>query len=387
MMHFAERTGLTSAAPARRYLWTDAFAVCNFLGIERATGDARYRELALRLVDQVHHELGRHRPDDPHRTGWISGLADDEAQAHPTRGGLRIGKPLPERATTEAPDPDREWGRDGQYFHYLTKWMHALDQLARSTGQAKFNVWARELAHTAHHAFTYGPPGNKRMIWKLSIDLSRPLVGSMGHHDPLDGFVTCTQLEATAAELPPAVGPRLTAATADFAAMLDREGLATNDPLGIGGLLVDACRLTQLDARHELIASLLAATVTGLKRYGTEPDLRAPAHLRLAFRELGLAIGLAGVSMLGIDVPTRRLDGLGRADVPDLAKWVPLRGEIESFWLDPSSRRTSTWIEHEDINDVMLATSLVPEGFLVMGSPQSADSTESTGSTAVAAKP
>jgi hypothetical protein len=39
MMRFAERTGLTSANPSRRYLWTDAFAVCNFLGLNTATGN------------------------------------------------------------------------------------------------------------------------------------------------------------------------------------------------------------------------------------------------------------------------------------------------------------------------------------------------------------
>src|SRR3569832_882624 len=29
-------------------LWTDAFAVCNFLGLERAIGDRQYRDLAVR---------------------------------------------------------------------------------------------------------------------------------------------------------------------------------------------------------------------------------------------------------------------------------------------------------------------------------------------------
>src|SRR3990172_13072887 len=91
MVRFAERTGLTSARPPRRYLWTDAFAVCNFLALGRATGDASYSELALRLVEQVHRTLGRHRPDDGRR-GWISGLPDREGEAHPTRGGLRIRK-------------------------------------------------------------------------------------------------------------------------------------------------------------------------------------------------------------------------------------------------------------------------------------------------------
>jgi hypothetical protein len=37
---------------------------------------------------------------------------------------------------------------------------------------------------------------------------------------------------------------------------------------------------------------------------------------------------------------------------------------IEEFWLGEENRRTSGWISHRDINMVMLATSLVPDGFL-----------------------
>jgi hypothetical protein len=33
MASFAERTGLVSDRPPRRYLWSDAFAVCNLLGL------------------------------------------------------------------------------------------------------------------------------------------------------------------------------------------------------------------------------------------------------------------------------------------------------------------------------------------------------------------
>jgi hypothetical protein len=348
MMRFADRTGLTSDRPSRRYLWTDAFAVCNLLELARASGEAPYRALTLRLIDEVHHELGRHRTDDPRRSGWISGLSDVEAEAHPTRGGLRIGKPLPERTPNETPDADLEWDRDGQYFHYLTKWMHALDQVARWTHEAKFNVWARELADAAHRAFVYGPSDNRRMMWKLSIDLRRPLVASMGQHDPLDGYVTCKQLEATAAALGPAAGPSLRAATVDFAGMLDREQLMTSDPLGIGGLLADASRLRQLESEPELVASLLAAAVLGLRRYRIEGALRAPVHRRLAFRELGLAIGLAAVETMEIE---------------ELSEYMPLRAEIESFWMRPEHRRTEAWVEHLDINEVMLATSLCPEGF------------------------
>ena len=35
MAQFAAETGLTGACAPRRYLWTDAFAVCNFLELYR----------------------------------------------------------------------------------------------------------------------------------------------------------------------------------------------------------------------------------------------------------------------------------------------------------------------------------------------------------------
>jgi hypothetical protein len=380
MMRFAERTGLTSARPPRRYLWTDAFAVCNFVALSRVTGEGKYTELALRLVEQVHSLLGRHRADDA-RTGWISGLGPQEGEAHPTRGGLRIGKPLPERGPAQPMDERLEWERDGQYFHYLTKWMHALDQLARATEQALFNVWARELAEAAHRAFVYVPPGGggRRMCWKASIDLSHPQVTSMGQHDPLDGFVTCTQLEATAARMrPSAAGPSLTAAVADFAGMLDSRQLATRDPLGLGGLLVDAYRIDQLTQQGAwsrddgLLEALLVAALTGLQAYLADGDLRARADRRLPFRELGLAIGIAAVTLMERDAevapagsPSR---GGVRARLEQLSRYAPLRTRIEAFWLPTERHRGHTWLDHEDINDVMLATNLTPEGFLVLPS-------------------
>ena len=248
LMHaFAERTGLTSGQTPRRYLWTDAFAVCNYLGLARSTGEQDYLERALQLVGQVHHTLGGHRDDDS-RSGWISGLTEEEGERHPARGGLRIGKQLPERGPREPYDNRREWDRDGQYFHYLTKWMHALDQVTRATRDPRYNRWARELAHRAFTAFTYQPPlsrEHRKMYWKMSIDLSRAQVASMGQHDPLDGYVSDLQLQATAAAFPsPAGEPDLVQDTDAYATMMQGGEWTTPDPLGIGGLLVDAWRVS-----------------------------------------------------------------------------------------------------------------------------------------------
>ncbi len=378
MINYAQRTGLTADRPPRRYLWTDAFAVCNFLGLARVTGEQRYTELALRLVDQVHHRLGRHRGDDP-RKGWISGLSEREGESHPTLGGLRIGKNLPERGADQSFDEHLEWDRDGQYFHYLTKWMHALDQVTRSTKDLKFNAWARELAQSAHDAFTYLPSagGTPRMYWKMSIDLSRALVPSMGQHDPLDGYITTLQLRATIAGLPQSVGgPDLEEVTRRFASITEGAELASPDALGIGGLLVDAYRVAQL-MRHggisdePLLERLLSAALTGLQYYARSRQLQTAAEYRLAFRELGLAIGLHAVERLwqvAAQSPTATSPGL-RAQLEALMRYVPLGEEIESFWRDPAHRNASSWSEHRDINEVMLATRLQPDGFLVLAPP------------------
>ena len=371
MLGFAERTGLSVDTPPQRYLWTDAYAVCNYLTLARTMGEPRYTELALRLIDQVHHVLGRYRADDA-RSGWISGLDEAEGEAHPTRGGLRIGKKLQERSEHEPFDDSLEWDRDGQYFHYLTKWMQALDRAAQATGDARFNVWARELAAAAQAAFVYGPPsrGGRRMMWKMSTDLKRPLVPAMGHHDALDGFITSVALQASAAQRDHALPrPSLEHAIADFATMLEGGAWATADPLGLGGLLSDACRVAELleepaiSNRPRLLQSLLVASLQGLAHYVRQNDLHNPASRRLAFRELGLAIGLSAMERTIKQWQTEPPDSGHDVDVgahlKALAPYLALSRLIISFWLAPEQRKGPTWLEHRDINEVTLATSLL----------------------------
>ena len=104
MIEFAKLSGLSPATTSpRRYLWTDAFAVCNFLELYHQTKEEKYRLFALQLVDQVHTTLGRHRGDDG-RNGWISGLPEEEGKMHPTQGGLRIGKGRENRVGTLCPE-------------------------------------------------------------------------------------------------------------------------------------------------------------------------------------------------------------------------------------------------------------------------------------------
>jgi hypothetical protein len=142
------------------------------------------------------------------------------------------------------------------------------------------------------------------MFWKMSIDLSRPLVPSMGHETP---------------------------------------------------------------AKKALQRELLAAALEGLSHYVQERKLERPASQRLAFRELGLAIGLSAVELMASSVDASRgHDNHLRTLLEPLRLRGELAAQIRSFWLDPEHRRSATWSEHEDINEVMLATSLTPEGYLVL---------------------
>jgi hypothetical protein len=378
MMEFADLTGLSSAGKApRRYLWTDAFAVCNFLDLYRRTRDENCKHLALRLVDQVHAVLGRHRGDDS-RTGWISGLDEREGRLHPTLGGLRIGKQMNERRSADRFDERLEWERDGQYYHYLTKWMHALNCASRFTGDAVYNRWAVELAKAIHARFTYAPPygGRKRMYWKMSIDLSYPLVESMGHHDPLDGFITYSQLQATANQnAERAAGLDLTAEIDEMAGICEGKDWTTDDPLGFGELLCGAFKVAQLMvsesfAYPDLLENLLAASLAGLGSYAHRNPLKQPASYRLAFRELGLSIGLAGVAGLR-DLVEKNPDlakkqGRLQGQLEALLRYSSIGERIESFWLEDANREVESWTEHREINMVMLATSLAPDGYLTL---------------------
>lgn len=375
MLDFASITGLDPTLQnPKRYLWTDAFAVCNYLELYKQTKDKSFLTLALNLVNQVHHTLGRYSTDDS-RNGWISGLSGEDGELHPTIGGIRIGKELNERLPDEPFDQRREWDRDGQYYHYLTKWMHALSRMSVVTGDHVYINWALELAQAAHTGFTYPTTEGKRMYWKMSIDLKRPQVPSMGQHDPIDGYITYNELQTTAGELGLFL-PDLKAEIDDIANICKGKDLITDDPLGIGGLLSDAFRVTQLIVKSRgekvscetLLDDLLESALVSMSSYLQNNPQDYPAVYRLAFREMGLSIGIKGVKYMDSLLKANKAyfteyDFL-KQHIESLKEYMPLAISLESFWLKDKNRRSKTWMDQ--INMVMLATSLAPCGFLMI---------------------
>jgi hypothetical protein len=120
-----------------RYLWTDAFGVVNFLTLYKETGDDSYLSLAKSLVQKVHDVQGRTRDGQSRLPG-----ATDE---NPLGGGLRIGK-------EDAAGSDC----DGQYHHYLTLWMFALNRLSIAANDPSYNAQAISLAKAIHPRFFVG---------------------------------------------------------------------------------------------------------------------------------------------------------------------------------------------------------------------------------------
>jgi len=214
---------LRSGGHRGRYLWTDAFGVINLLTMHKqftiaggGTDDTRYLALARRLIETVHDVLGRTR-DNRSR---LPGATD----ANPLGGGLRIGK-------TDEHGPDG----DGQYHHYLTIWMFALNRMAKASGDMNYNRQAVQLARAIHPKFFVDRSARwPRMIWKMSMDLSTPLVKSEGNLDPIDGFVVFRLLQATAMEA--GDGEVLTEEIGDYRRVMDRKGehFVSSDPLDLG---------------------------------------------------------------------------------------------------------------------------------------------------------
>lgn len=127
------------------------------------------------------------------------------------------------------------------------------------------------------------------IYWKMSTDLSRPLTLAMGLHDALDGLITFREVQYICSKMrPKADVPNLTSAIESLWKLCRNRDWKTNDPLGIGGLLFDACRLSQLtggDADQELSEQLTDASEKGLRVFLASQFLMRPASHRLAFRD------------------------------------------------------------------------------------------------------
>ena len=99
--------------------------------------------------------------------------------------------------------------------------------------------------------------------------------------------------------------------------------------------------------------------------------LNRPIQHRLAFRELGLAIGLRALPIIANAVGKNRSTFEGRPELHQtidlLLPYEALSDEIIGLWLRHAELQHESWKAHQDINEVMLATAIVPDTFLSVG--------------------
>ncbi|KAG9252554.1 uncharacterized protein F5Z01DRAFT_710588 [Emericellopsis atlantica] len=255
-----------------RYLWTDAFGVLNFITLAEELDSSKYLAFAMALVTSVHDTLGRTRDQ--------SRRLDHATDKEPLKGGLRIGK------AHETGDDG-----DGQYHHYLTMWMFALNRLSVATGDPRYNDLALQLAQAIHPRFFVHGVEATRMVYKISVDMETVLNPREGSLDAILGLGVFRLLQATAVTQGRQSG-LLKQEIAEYEEILRRDGRVrpSSDLLDLGmGLWATSLFPGEEWAQAYREASLALAE----KHLDPQSPLlqRDPSH-RLAFREFGACLGI-----------------------------------------------------------------------------------------------
>ncbi|KAL4896626.1 hypothetical protein BDV59DRAFT_198984 [Aspergillus ambiguus] len=323
-----------------RYLWTDAFGVINFITLHHEyrsaspSQDDRYLVLARQLADTVHNVLGRTRDGQRRLPG-----ATDE---NPLGGGLRIGK-------MDAHGPDG----DGQYHHYLTMWMFALNRLSLATGDPTYNQQAVALAKAIHPRFFVNRTSARpRMVWKMAMDLSTPLVASEGNLDPVDGYVVCRLLQASAVAAGQSADV-LDEEIRDYRRVMARKGghFVSSDPLDLGMTLWTAHWFAEKEEWAMQLAGQCFENIYDL--FEINQYLQRSVKFRLAFREFGTCMGIQCMSEESSE-KERSIDLKTYAD-KILDSW--------NIYMEKSMYTEATPDDLRPITRVMYASALLPGAF------------------------
>jgi hypothetical protein len=230
-----------------RYLWTDAFGLVLLLSLYDKLKEQAYLDEAVHLVAEVNRVLGRKR-------------------------GIRIGE-----------EPDR----GGQYFHYLSMWLYALSVLGRF--EPAYKAQGVALARAIHTPFVV--PG-RGVLWKMKEDLSGPYPGyGFGALDAFDGYVSYRLLDERALAPQIAEMREIIAATAG--------DLVITQDLGLGMMLWMTHFFAEegwaeLQRRRSL--AMLDQLWMEEGYFAREPYL---PHVRIAFANYGVSVGLQAVDAMG----------------------------------------------------------------------------------------
>ena len=324
----ANEAGLCADGYQRRYLWTDAFGVLAYTTIAQEyqkQGNTneyqKYKQAAETLIATVHQCLGTPRSS--------SSKSDDQMQRDPKSPtgfvGLRIGKTESKKIT------DYGMRYDGQYWHYVDKWLLAL---ARS-GHVQEGI---QIAKSCFpYFFDAGPDGSGHaggIRWKLSVDATPPssLQRANASDDTLTALIVFSILEShrsAASSNPPdeeSLSDEIHLLKQSLKGYRPR---VTSDPLGWG-----------LEA---LFDQFLKGQPRQASLHSIHSEALHPSHLSLPFRLYGAMIGarIGGEKV----APSKTVDELVRMSLAH-------------------ERKVHGAEEHSTINRVMLAMCLLCPGAL-----------------------
>lgn len=160
----------------RRYLWTDAWGVLNFVTLALRLHENNYLHAGARLIDAVHATLGQPRSPDLPMLRAEDAAKSLGGQVPPTTHdyvGLRIGKERAQRGFSDA-----GMSYDGMYAHYIDKWIFALLRFGQASGHLgdaaaaeTYLTYAEQLILAIHPFFVQHDPRSKQPLgvyWKVS---------------------------------------------------------------------------------------------------------------------------------------------------------------------------------------------------------------------------
>ena len=234
----------------KRYLWTDSYGIILLVSLYKETNQIKYLNEAESVIQDVKKVLGRKK-------------------------GLRIGE-----------EPDR----DGQYFHYLMKWVYALNEIGKYI--PKYHLEAITTIKDIHPHF-FIP--NKGILWKMKEDLSASYPGyGFGGLDHFDAFVTYRQVD------PLELGNEISQVY--HLVKRDYKNFTCTQDLGLGETLWMTSHYPEEDwsihMKNYCINNLNEMWVSKSQKEGYfMRDLMWERNYILAFGNFGVSIGLQSVKL------------------------------------------------------------------------------------------
>ncbi len=103
----------------------------------------------------------------------------------------------------------------------------------------------------------------------------------------------------------------------------------------------------------------------GMSSFARNNPLKIHPEYRLAFRELGLSIGFKSIKNVqrSLNQNLNKDEYISKL-IKTILNYESLVDKIEKFWIDDKNHQYRSWIEHREINMVMLATALAPDEFI-----------------------